>query len=148
FEATALGTTQLAALQVVQTLFFALALALDALAIAGQALIALRLGADDVPGVQTLTARLVRWAVGFGVVCAVLVAAGAAWIPYAFTAEPAVRSLITTMLFVLAAGLPLAGAVFVLDGVLMGAEDARYLALAQVASLLVFAVVLIGLMSV
>lgn len=148
FEATALGTTQLAALQVVQTLFFALALALDALAIAGQALIALRLGAEDVPGVQVLTARLVRWGLGFGIVCAVLIAAGATGIPYVFTEDPAVRSLITAMLFVFAVGLPLAGIVFVLDGVLMGAEDARYLALAQVASLAVFAAALVGLMSV
>lgn len=148
FEATALGTTQLAALQVVQTLFFAMALALDALAIAGQALIALRLGAEDVPGVQSLTARLVRWGLGFGIVCAVLVAAGAVWIPYAFSGDVAVRSLITALLLVFAVGLPLAGVVFVLDGVLLGAEDARYLALAQVASFAVFAALLYGAMAV
>src|SRR5699024_10347264 len=102
-QATALGTTQLAAVQVAQTLFFALALALDALAIAGQALIALRLGAEDVPAVQSVTARLVRWGVGFGVVCAVLIAAGAAWIPSAFTSDATVRSLVTTLLLVFAA---------------------------------------------
>jgi len=141
-EATGLGTQQLAAVQIVQTLFFALALALDALAIAGQALIALRLGAEDVPAVQSVTARLVRWGVGFGVVCAVLIAAGAAWIPSAFTSDGTVRSLVTTLLLVFAVGLPLAGFVFVLDGVLLGAEDARYLALAQVASFAVFAAVL------
>lgn len=142
FEATGLGTLQLAAVQVVQTLFFAMALALDALAIAGQALIALRLGAEDVPGVQGITARLVRWGVGFGIVCGILIAAGAAWIPSAFTGDPAVRSLITALLLVFAVSLPLAGVVFVLDGVLLGAEDARYLALAQVVSFAVFAVLL------
>lgn len=148
FEVTGLGTTQLAALQVVQTLFFAVALALDALAIAGQALIALRLGAQDVPGVQALTARLVRWGIGFGIVCAVLIAAGALWIPYAFSGDPAVRSLITVLLFVFAVSLPLAGVVFVLDGVLLGAEDARYLAIAQVVSFAVFAAILTGGMAV
>lgn len=142
FEATGLGTQHLAAVQIVQTLFFALALALDALAIAGQALIALRLGAEDVPAVQAITARLVRWGVGFGIVCSVLIAAGAAWIPHAFTSDEAVRSLVTSLLLVFAVGLPLAGVVFVLDGVLLGAEDARYLALAQVASFAVFAAVL------
>ncbi|SMY12530.1 MATE family efflux transporter [Brevibacterium jeotgali] len=148
FEATGLGTQQLAAVQVVQTLFFAVALALDALAIAGQALIALRLGAEDVPGVQRITARLVRWGVGFGIVCALLIAAGAAWIPFAFTGDPAVRSLLTSLLLVFAVSLPLAGIVFVLDGVLLGAEDAQYLALAQVVSFAVFAVILYGAMAV
>ena len=62
-------------MQGAQTLFFALALALDALAIAGQALIALRLGARDVPGVRSITGRLMRWGLGFGCVCAVLIAA-------------------------------------------------------------------------
>ena len=138
-QATALGTTQLAAVQVAQTLFFALALALDALAIAGQALIALRLGAEDVPGVQRITGRLVRWGLGFGAVCAVLIAAGSPWIPAVFTQDPAVADLLTSLLLVFAVSLPLAGVVFVLDGVLMGAEDARYLALAQVVSLAVYA---------
>jgi putative MATE family efflux protein len=142
-QATALGTTQLAAVQVAQTLFFALALALDALAIAGQALIALRLGAEDVPGVQRITGRLVRWGLGFGLVCAVAIAAGSPWIPAVFTQDPAVADLLTSLLLVFAVSLPLAGVVFVLDGVLMGAEDARYLALAQVASLAVYAALLL-----
>lgn len=147
-EATGLGTAPLAAIQVVQTLFFALALALDALAIAGQALIALRLGAEDPDGVRVLTRHLVRWGVGFGAVCAVLVAVSAPWLPIVFTGDAEVHDLLVTLLWVFALCLPLAGYVFVLDGVLMGAEDARYLALAQVVALAAFAVILSGVMHV
>ena len=44
---------------------------------------------------------------------------------------------------ILAAGMPIAGYVFTLDGVLMGAEDARYLALAQFGALLGYAALLL-----
>jgi putative MATE family efflux protein len=142
FTATGLGTAQLAAVQIVQSLFFALALALDALAIAGQALIALRLGARDVEGVVAVNRRLTGWGICFGAVCGLLLTLGAGLIPYAFTQDDQVRGLTAALLVVLAVSLPLAGYVFVLDGVLMGAEDARYLALAQTASFAFFALVL------
>ncbi|WP_029089844.1 MATE family efflux transporter [Brevibacterium album] len=142
FTATGLGTTQLAAVQIVQTLFFALALALDALAIAGQALVALRLGAADAERAIAVTRRLTGWGICFGAACGLLLALGAAWVPLAFTQDPAVQALTSTLVVVLALSLPLAGYVFVLDGVLMGAEDARYLALAQVVSFALFAAAL------
>jgi Na+-driven multidrug efflux pump len=45
---------------------------------------------------------------------------------------------------VLAAGQPIAGYVFVLDGVLIGAGDAKYLALAGVANLAVYVPLLLA----
>jgi Na+-driven multidrug efflux pump len=45
---------------------------------------------------------------------------------------------LTAALWVLAAGQPLAGYVFVLDGVLIGAGDAKYLAIAGVVNLAVY----------
>jgi Na+-driven multidrug efflux pump len=46
--------------------------------------------------------------------------------------------MLTATLLAMAVGIPLAGYVFVLDGVLIGAGDARYLAITGVVNLLVY----------
>ncbi|SMY04019.1 MULTISPECIES: MATE family efflux transporter [unclassified Brevibacterium] len=143
FLATAMGTTELAAIQVAQSLFFALALALDSLAIAGQALIGLQLGARKVDAVAAINRRLCLWGVVFGIVVGLILFAGAGIIPSGFSSDPAVVALMTSLLPVLALSMPIAGYVFVLDGVLMGAEDARYLALAQLVAVAGYAILLI-----
>ena len=51
-----------------------------------------------------------------------------------FTNDPAVRDLTEQVLWFVALLQPLAAAVFVLDGILIGAGDARYLAAAMVAA--------------
>ncbi|GAA4394857.1 MATE family efflux transporter [Brevibacterium pityocampae] len=141
--ATGLGTVQLAAIQVIQTLFNALALVLDSLAIAGQALIGLELGHRRRERVAAINRRLIQWGIGFGVVVGVLLAAASPVLGAVFTGDPEVAALIGTLALILAAGMPIAGYVFTLDGVLMGAEDARYLALAQFGALLGYAVLLL-----
>lgn len=55
-----------------------------------------------------------------------------------FTSDPAVLALLPVPLAVLGATTPLGGYVFVLDGVLIGAGDARYLAVTGVLNLAVF----------
>lgn len=140
--ATALGTTQLAAIQVAQSIFFALALALDSLAIAGQALIGLQLGAKAVDVVAAINRRLIAWGIGFGVVVGLILIAGSGLIPYAFSSDPGVIAVLTGLLPILAVSMPVAGYVFVLDGVLMGAEDARYLALAQLVAVIGYVLLL------
>ncbi|RBP61900.1 putative MATE family efflux protein [Brevibacterium sanguinis] len=142
FMATALGTTELAAIQVAQSIFFSLALALDSLAIAGQAMIGLQLGARDTEAVAAINRRLCLWAVIFGVVVGLILLAGMGVIPRAFSSDPAVVATLASLLPVLAASMPIAGFVFVLDGVLMGAEDARYLALAQLVAVAGYAMLL------
>ena len=128
--ATGIGTRELAGWQVVFTVFSAAAFALDALAIAAQALIGKSLGAGDPEGARHVLARTVAWGAWFGVIVGVLIAALSAVIGLAFTGDPALAALIQPALIVLAVAQPIAGIVFVLDGVLMGAGDARYLALA------------------
>ncbi len=137
--ATSLGTVALAALQIAQTLFNALALVLDAIAIAGQALIGLELGRGDRERVAAVERRLLLWGTGFGAVVGVVLGVLSPWIGAAFTSDDAVRTLLVPLVLVLALSLPIAGWVFTLDGILMGAEDARYLALAQFASFVVLA---------
>jgi putative MATE family efflux protein len=128
--ATGLGTEELAGWQVAFTIFSTAAFALDALAIAAQALIGRGLGADDEPFVRRVLGRTVAWGVWFGVLVGALIAASSSIIGLVFTGDPAVAALVQPALLVLAVAQPLCGVVFVLDGVLMGAGDARYLAIA------------------
>jgi putative MATE family efflux protein len=140
--ATGLGTPELAATHVWFAVYSLLALALDALAIAGQSLVGHSLGAAQVDRVHAITRRLVGWGVLTGAVLAVLVAAAIPLLTIVMTSDAAVRSALPLALGILAAGLPLAGLVFVLDGVLIGAGDARYLAWTGLLNLLVYLAVL------
>ena len=137
--ATGEGTTTLAAQQVVFTLFSTLSLALDAFAIAGQAMIGHGLGAADVPRVRAIVRRLLGWGVVTGVALGAVLAAVSPVIGAVFTSDPAVRAAIAPGVLVLAVSQPLGAVVFVLDGVLIGAGDARYLAWTGVVNLAVFA---------
>lgn len=130
FVATALGTDELAGWQVAFTIFSAAAFALDALAIAAQALIGRGLGASDEPFVHRVVGRTVAWGAWFGVAVGALIAALSGVIGLVFTGSPEVAALVQPALLVLAVAQPICGVVFVLDGVLMGAGDARYLAIA------------------
>lgn len=132
---TAQGEVNLAAHQLAMTIFSFLAFALDALAIAAQALIGKELGASNAAKARELTRTMVRWGAGFGVATGLLLAAVAPWVGILFTPDAHVQSVLAVALWVLAAGQPIAGYVFVLDGVLIGAGDARYLALAGLVNL-------------
>ncbi|WP_314650168.1 MATE family efflux transporter [uncultured Microbacterium sp.] len=128
--ATGVGTAELAGWQIVFTIFSAAAFALDALAIAAQALIGKEIGAGDPQQVRRVLARTVAWGVWFGVLVGAVIAALSGVLGIVFTGDPEVAALVQPALLVLAVGQPVAGVVFVLDGVLMGADDARYLAIA------------------
>ncbi|WP_341941103.1 MATE family efflux transporter [Microbacterium sp. LWH10-1.2] len=128
--ATGIGTTELAGWQIVFTIFSAAAFALDALAIAAQALIGKELGAGDDRRVHRVLARTVAWGAWFGVIVGAVIGALSGVLGILFTGDPEVASLVQPALIVLAVAQPIAGVVFVLDGVLMGAGDARYLAVA------------------
>lgn len=141
---TAQGEVNLAAHQLAMTIFSFLAFALDALAIAAQALIGKELGASNADRARLLTRTMIRWGAGFGVGTGLLLAAAAPWAGFLFTTDPEVQQVLTIALWILAAGQPIAGYVFVLDGVLIGAGDARYLALAGLVNLAVYAPLLAG----
>jgi putative MATE family efflux protein len=138
YVATRLGPNDLAAFQVAMTVFGTLAFALDALAIAAQALIGRGLGSGDVEHVRAVLRRCVRWGVLSGVVLGAIVAALSPVAAHLFTSDPAVIAILPAALVIVGAGAPLSGYVFVLDGVLIGAGDARYLAITGVLNLLTF----------
>ena len=159
WAATALGAVPLAAHQVVNSLWSFAAFALDALAVAAQALVGTALGQADAAGeragdaggaaagadgaraapsgpaphtsalgVDAILRRTLVWGAATGAVIGVVLAAASPWLPWLFTSEAAVASAARPALLVAASAMPLAGAVFLFDGILMGAGDGRYLA--------------------
>ncbi|MCH6161471.1 MATE family efflux transporter [Streptomyces marispadix] len=137
--AARLGDADIAAHQIALTLWSLLAFALDAIAIAGQAIIGRYLGAEDAAGARAACGRMVRWGVVSGVVLGLLVVASRPLFMPLFTSDGAVIAELTSALLVVAVTQPVAGVVFVLDGVLMGAGDGPYLAGAMLVTLAVFA---------
>ncbi|RKN49264.1 MATE family efflux transporter [Micromonospora endolithica] len=121
------GAAAVGAHQIALQLWFFTALVLDALAIAAQALVGAALGAGDDVTARALARRIGLLGAVCGAAFAVLVAAGAGVVPGWFSSDPEVRgqALVAWPWFV--AMLPLAGVVFALDGVLIGAGDVRYL---------------------
>jgi Na+-driven multidrug efflux pump len=139
FAATRLGPDELAAFQVTMTVFSTLAFALDALAIAAQALVGKGLGAGDAEGVRAVLRRCLEWGVGAGVLLGVVTVALSPFAAGLFTTDPTVATLLAPALAIIGIGAPLGGYVFVLDGVLIGAGDARYLALTGLLNVAAFA---------
>ncbi|RLV01408.1 MATE family efflux transporter [Streptomyces griseocarneus] len=137
--AARLGDAQTAAHQIVLTLWSLLAFALDAIAIAGQAIIGRCLGAGDAAGARAACRRMVQWGIASGVVLGLLVVASRPLFVPMFTSDASVRDALLPTLLIVALAQPVAGVVYVLDGVLMGAGDGPYLAWAMIVVLTVFA---------
>jgi len=138
--AARMGNAAIAAHQIVFRIWMLLSLALDAIAIAGQAITGKYLGAGDVAGAKAATARMIAWGAVYGLVFGVVILIARPFLPGLFAAAPPVASLLLAVLLVVAVQQPVAGVVFVLDGVLIGAGDQDYLALAGLATTAVFGV--------
>ena len=138
FAATSHGTAATAGYQVVFTVFTTAAFALDALAIAAQALIGDALGARDAARARRIVRRTIFWGLVSGAVMGGLLAAASPVIGRVFTSDDTVLAILPPAVLVLGLSLPLGGLVFVLDGVLMGAGDVRYLAWTSLVNLAVY----------
>jgi putative MATE family efflux protein len=128
------GAASLAAHQIAFQLFVFIALILDAVAIAGQVMVGRMLGSGDADGAHAAARRMIGWSVIFGGLFGlVLLAAGDA-LPRLFTEDAAVVERAHAMWWIFALMMPLNGAVFALDGILIGAGDTRFLALGMLLS--------------
>jgi putative MATE family efflux protein len=133
------GDAAIAAHQVAMRIWNLFVFALDAIAIAGQAITGRYLGAGDVAGARAATSRMIAWGAAYGTLFSVVLLALRPLLPGLFGVAPGVRTLLLAVLLVVIVQQPVAGVVFVLDGVLIGAGDQDYLALAGLATLAVFA---------
>lgn len=136
--AARIGTDDLAAHQIAFEVWGFLALALDAVAIAAQAIIGRYLGAGDADQARRAGRRMLEWGLAAGVLAAVLVVISLPVLPAVFTEDTAVANLLRFLLLWVAISQPLNGVVFALDGILIGASDMSYLALAMLGAAAVF----------
>jgi putative MATE family efflux protein len=132
------GADSLGAHQIAFQLFVFLALVLDALAIAAQVMVGRALGAGDAARARASAARVILWSVVVGAGFGVALLALTDVIPRAFTSDPAVIEQAKEIWWLFAAMMPLNGAVFALDGILIGAGDTRYLMWGMLASAAVY----------
>jgi putative MATE family efflux protein len=130
--AARIGTEDLAAHQIAFEVWSVLALALDAIAIAGQALIGRALGAGDATQARGLGRRMIEWGLAAGIGLGLLVLSSSTWLPVVFTDDQVVRDLTVFLLVLVALAQPVNGVVFALDGGFIGAGDLRYLAWSMV----------------
>lgn len=117
----------LGAHQIVYQLWVFLSLILDSLAIAAQALIGAELGAGRVKRARAVAWQITRYSLALGVMLALVFAALAGVLPQVFTDDKAVLAQIPKAWWLFVAQQPVAGIVFALDGVLLGAADTRFL---------------------
>jgi putative MATE family efflux protein len=132
------GTIELAAHEIAFQVMYLLALALDAIAIAGQSLVGRLLGAGDAHIARSAADRMIVWSVVLATVAGAVVLALRTALPHIFSDDDAVRALTAFLLVHTALIQPVNGAVFALDGILIGAGDQRFLAWAMVGAAAIF----------
>lgn len=133
--AARIGATEVAAHEIAYAVMSLLALALDAIAIAGQALIGRYLGADDPETARSVGRRMLQIGMAAGGISALVVLAARPFLPDLFSNDEAVVSLAGFLLLWVAVLQPVNALAFVLDGLLIGAGDMRFLAKAMVGAL-------------
>jgi putative MATE family efflux protein len=131
------GVAAVAAHQVVLQLWNFLALVLDSLAIAAQSLVGAALGAGRLAHAKSVAWRVTIFSTLASAVLAGVFAAGASVFPSVFTDDRSVLDAIGVPWWFMVAQLPVAGIVFALDGVLLGAGDAKFMRTATLISALV-----------
>lgn len=142
--ATRLGSTEIASHQVVMQLWLLTSMAVDSLAVSGQSLVAVELGKAksdsmgsmdteglDTSGARRVSNRLLQLGVGSGILLAIVFGTTYPFIPSLFTDDADVKSVILHILPIAIAMLPINGAVYVLDGILVGARDFKWMAMAM-----------------
>jgi Na+-driven multidrug efflux pump len=135
-----MGDAQLGAHQIGSQLFFFLALLLDSVAIAGQVLVGRALGAGDADAAYNSAIRMIGWSVAVGTVFALVLLPLAGVVPHGFSGDHAVLQQTRELWPYFALMQPLGGAVFALDGILIGASDTAYLMWSMLAASAVFIV--------
>jgi putative MATE family efflux protein len=133
-----IGAPTVAAHQIAFQLFGFLALLLDAIAIAGQVIVGRALGAGDADEAYAAARRMLEWSLAAGLLIGGVFLALVDVVPHAFTSDARVIDQAHELWPLFCAMWPVAAVVFALDGILIGAGDTRYLALAMVVAFVAF----------
>ncbi|MGV3759669.1 MAG: MATE family efflux transporter [Actinomycetota bacterium] len=144
--ASRVGTAELGGHQIAAQVFLFLAIGVDMFKVSGQALVGQALGAGRPDDARDVVDHLYGWAWRAGALLTAVTLVAAPGLPRLFSDDTDVRAAATLALVVLAAMQLPAALTFVLDGVLMGANDFADLrwqtTLAFVVSLPVFVAVM------
>ncbi|MDE0232365.1 MAG: MATE family efflux transporter [bacterium] len=140
--AARVGTLEVAAHQIMVGVWALCSFTLDSMAIAGQALVGEQTGRGDIAAAHEVTKRLLGWGVVMGVVIAGLLLASVPWLGGVFTDDRAVAEAVRGVVPQAAVMQPLAGLVFVADGIFMAVLAVRLLAASTGAGLVAAAGVL------
>lgn len=123
--ASRVGTTALAGHQIAAQLFLFLAIGVDMFKVSGQSLVGHALGAGRPDEARDVVAHLYGWAWRAGILLSIATLLLSPVLPRIFSDDPGVRHAATIALVLLAVMQLPAALTFVLDGVLMGANDFR-----------------------
>lgn len=134
--AARIGVVEIAAHQVAIQIFVFLAMAVDALAIAAQSLVARHLGEGDGAGARRLSNRMLGWGFIWGTALGAFIWGMRGQMAGWFSTDPEVTAVAAGLLALVALAQPLGSAVFVLDGILIGQERFRFLAVAMLGACL------------
>ncbi|MEM9561981.1 MAG: MATE family efflux transporter [Actinomycetota bacterium] len=138
--AARIGVAELAAHQIALQIWATLTLALDAVAIAGQALTGRWLGAGDAERAKAAARRMVELDVVVAIALGLAVVAVRRPLAGLFSTDEAVVSATAFILVWVAISQPVNGYVFALDGILIGAGDLTYLGRTMAVAAVVFTV--------
>jgi putative MATE family efflux protein len=141
--ATRVGEAAIGAHQIAFQLFFFLALVLDSVAIAGQIIVGRELGAGRTERAYEAGARMIWLSVAAGGAFALAMLLLADVLPRIFTGDAAVLDEAALLWPLFALMQPLNGAVFALDGILIGASDGPFIAFSMVGAFVACAAVLL-----
>ena len=142
--ATRFGDASIGAHQIAIQLFFFLALVLDSIAIANQIIVGRELGAGRLDDAYAAGARMIALSTAVGAAFAAVLLVSADVIPRAFTSDAEVLAEAAVLWPLFALAQPLAGAVFALDGILIGAGDGPFLAASMLLAFLCCGAVLLA----
>jgi len=141
--ATRVGTVEVAGHQVANNIWLLLALTVDALAIAAQALVGKMLGEGDGERARALCNRLLTLGLLLGIVLAIILAILSPWLPKLFSQDPEVLTVVYSVFAFVVLSQPVNALVFVFDGIFMGYEDFGYIAVAMIVSAVVGSLILL-----
>ena len=113
--------------QIAFLLWIFLPLVLEAIATAGQVIVGRGLGGGDTERAYAASVRMIWLSVYAGILFGAVMLALGDVLPYVFTSDEAVIEQVQEIWILFALMQPLNGAVFALDGILIGAGDGRYL---------------------
>lgn len=130
---------ELAAHAILLQLWMLVAYGVDGFAYATETTVGTWLGRGDAAAARSSALAALLWGTGTGIAFALAYAAGADGIARLFTRDPAVQSVVRSLTWVVALSQPVNAVAFVLDGILIGATDTRYLRNAMLLSSFTFA---------